>query len=99
MPPTSWLSSQRKDYFTLQLFASDHPDNVVRLVKGYPALDLKVHESAGPRSTYRVLYGSFPTSDAARLAAQNLPATVLRETGSPLIRSFAELQSSPAPTN
>lgn len=85
------LAAENAERYTLQLFASDNRENVDRLVQTYPALDLKVHAAASGDSRYRVLYGSFASEADARLAGESLPRAILDDTGTPLVKSIAEL--------
>ena len=90
----NWLLAQSARNFTLQLFASDNRDNVTRLVEEHPSLDLHAVEAGGTSPPYRVLYGSFSSLTAAAAASEALPGDILKSTGKPLVKSFAELQSS-----
>lgn len=76
--------------YTLQVLASSSSENANRLVARYPALALRVHFSEGEATPYRVLYGSFDSTREAEDAAAKLPATILKEAGTPLVRDSAD---------
>lgn len=76
--------------YTLQLFASTSRENVERLVHRYQTLDLRVHTIDGETTRYRVLYGRFESPEAAQAASAKLPATMLEEVGTPLLRETSE---------
>ena len=78
--------------YTLQIFASGSRDNAERLVTRYASLDLRVQVSEGDDTTYRVLYGRFPTPEAAEAASARLPASMLEEVGKPLLRETSEFR-------
>ena len=92
-----WLASQDGTHFTLQLFASGTKNNVDRLVAAHPALDLRIHTTTLASSRFRVLYGNFATEDEARRAGTKLPRAVIDDTGEPIVKSIAELQSLTGP--
>ena len=76
--------------YTLQLIASTNRENVDRLLARHHALDLRVHTSEGESRRYRVLYGRFDSPQAAQEASAKLPATMLEELGTPLLRETTE---------
>jgi cell division septation protein DedD len=78
--------------YTLQLFASTNKDNVDRLVARYQSLDLRVHTSDGETTRYRVLFGEFDSPEAAQEASVKLPAPMLEEVGTPLLRETTEFE-------
>lgn len=78
--------------YTLQVFASPSKENVDRLVARYRTLDLRVHTSDEDTTRYRVLYGEFDSPEAAQAASAKLPATMLEEVGTPLLRETTEFQ-------
>ena len=76
--------------YTLQVFASGSRENAERLAARYGSLGLRVEESEGESTTYRVLYGRFETPEAAQAASATLPASMLEEVGTPLLRETTE---------
>ena len=89
--PATRLSASSSPY-TLQLVASESRDNAERLVARYDSLDLRIHTSEGEVPRYRVLYGHFPSAEAAREASASLPQPMLEEVGKPLVKSEAEFR-------
>jgi len=89
----AWIEAQRRDHFTLQLFAMNIDANVERLISTHPDLNLKVHLSNDTRSRFRIIYGAFATEQKATEAFGSLPQTIRREAGSPVVKQFSELRA------
>jgi glycerophosphoryl diester phosphodiesterase len=89
---SQWLAAQRDDDFTLQLFAVDHLDRLDSLTAEHPsvALYLLTAEGRGPR--FRLVHGSFPGEEQARLAHQALPAALRGQGQEPFIRRISDLR-------
>ena len=87
-----WLGAQRRDQFTLQLFAMNADDSVEQLLKKHSDLSLEVHYSNHPLSRFRILYGSYESPEEALQAFQQLPNNLTAGSGNPVVKSFAELQ-------
>ena len=83
--------------YTLQLFASSDRENIDRLIDRYPALDLRVSTVDGETARYRVLFGRFDSPEAAQAASASLPATMLEEVGTPLLRETSEFAGEASP--
>lgn len=88
----AFAASDRAPVYTLQLFVSESRENAERLVARYDALDLRVHTSNGQGTHYRVLYGEFDSREAAQKASTRLPAAMLEEVGTPLLRETSEFR-------
>ncbi len=86
------VANETAPVYTLQLFASQSRENVDRLLARYHSLDLRVHTSHGRNARYRVLYGNFESREAAHEAAGKLPAAMLEEVGTPLLRETSEFR-------
>ena len=87
-----WLGAQRRDQFTLQLFAMNADDSVQKLLEKHPNLNLEVHYSNHPLSRFRILYGAYESPEEALQAFQRLPSNLTTGSGNPVVKSFAELQ-------
>ncbi len=87
---TTPAAAQPPPAYTLQLFASSSRENIDRLVDRYPALDLQVHTANGENARYRLLFGRFDSPEAAQAASAKLPASMLEEVGTPLLRETTE---------
>ena len=73
------------DGYTLQLLASDARENVERMLRQYPELALRIHADTNNPSTFRVLYGDFPSADQAKSAIDELPSTLIDAVGGRLM--------------
>ena len=73
------------DGYTLQLLASDARENVERMLRQYPELALRIHADTNNTSTFRVLYGDFPSADQAKAAIDELPSTLVDAVGGRLM--------------
>lgn len=76
--------------YTLQLFASESRANAEALVGAFPALDLELRALTGDAAPYRVIFGRFPSPEAAKRAAVALPPDLLSRIGTPLTKSVSE---------
>ncbi|MBT6277334.1 MAG: hypothetical protein HOI95_24785 [Chromatiales bacterium] len=74
------------DAYTLQLFASDRRDNVEKMMAEYPGIGLRMFGG----DKFRVLFGDFESTDAAKAAVSTLPEALLQATGTPLIKTSAD---------
>lgn len=87
-----WLLAQSADHFSLQLFASEHPDAIHRLlVSERFARQVAVfpfHRNGA--LWYGILYGRFDTREQAKAALKELSKQV--QSGKPWVRSFGQLQ-------
>jgi hypothetical protein len=88
--PSAQTATDTPPVYTLQVFASPNKENVDRLVARYQALNLRVQTSDDESTRYRVLYGEFDSPEAAQAASAKLPATMLEEVGTPLLRETSE---------
>jgi hypothetical protein len=88
--PSAQTATDTPPVYTLQVFASPNKENVDRLVARYQALNLRVQTSDDESTRYRVLYGEFDSPEAAQAASAKLPATMLEEVGTPLLREASE---------
>jgi hypothetical protein len=88
--PSVAAAAEAPSMYTLQVFASGSRENAERLAARYGTLGLRVEESEGESTTYRVLYGRFETPEAAQAASAKLPASMLEEVGKPLLRETTE---------
>jgi septal ring-binding cell division protein DamX len=85
------LASGGPDGYTLQLLMSQTRANVQRVVEAYPEFALRIHSDGKALETFRVLYGDFPTADAAKNAASALPESLLSTlAGPPLVKASDE---------
>ena len=73
------------DGYTLQLLASDARENVERMLRQYPELALRIHADTNNTSTFRVLYGDFPSADQAKAAIDELPSSLVDAVGGRLM--------------
>ena len=89
---SQWLAAQQDGDFTLQLFAVNHLDRLDRLTAGHPnvALILLTAEGRGPR--FRMIHGSFPSEEQARLAHRALPTELRGQGQDPFIRRISDLR-------
>lgn len=87
-----WLRAQLRDQLTLQLFAMNAEVSVKRVLSDHANLDLKVHHSDSPLSRFRILYGVYNSRTAALAGFASLPKSLTAGSGSPVVKSFAELQ-------
>jgi hypothetical protein len=76
----------------VQLFTASLPSNALRLVEQFPGLHLKVQRSDSTPHLYRVVHGSFVSSEKAEEAAEQLPVTLTPVTGFPHVRAFDQLK-------
>jgi cell division septation protein DedD len=97
LAPAAPAATDAAPKYTLQLFASSNRENIDRLVDRYPALDLRVSTVDGETARYRVLFGRFDSPEAAQAASAELPATMLEEVGTPLLRETSEFTGEAAP--
>ncbi len=88
-----WLDTQADERFSLQLFAVNHLRTVESLIARFPELELKLVplERANPR--YRLLYGVFPSHDAAWAAYNTLPAAIRSQQPQPVVKTVQELKT------
>ncbi len=95
-PPSAgdeqWIGNQPPGSYTLQLFAFNEDGNAQNLIRQYPDLDFRIHRSEDESSPIRVLYGTFETPEAARLAFGALPPALTRAAGKPVVKSLSDLQ-------
>lgn len=88
-----WIGAVDAKKYTLQLFATDDSDNARLLISKYPALKLSLLDTGEVRSRYRVLYGTFDSEGSAKAAVSELPRQLVRDAGSPLVKTVGELQA------
>jgi len=88
-----WLSQQNPDYYTVQLLASPNPETLDRFIDRHAlsgALGRVASERDGSK-WYTLVYGSYPTREAAKAAINDLPPS-LRES-SPWVRRIGDIQA------
>ena len=83
--PSVQTDETAPDGYTLQLLASDARENVERMLRQYPELALRIHADTNNTSTFRVLYGDFPSADQAKSAIDELPSTLVDAVGGRLM--------------
>lgn len=88
---TDWLKRQPPGHFTVQVFASDERQAVVRFLQSHRlARQVAVYPFRKEGAVwYGVVYGRFSDAGAARAAVAELPEGVRR--GRPWVRRIAEL--------
>jgi septal ring-binding cell division protein DamX len=89
---TDWFSRQPRTGYTVQLFTASQPSNALRLVEQFPGLRLKVQRSDSTPHLYRVVHGSFVSSEQAEEAGEQLPVALTQVTGFPYVRAFDQLK-------
>ncbi|MCP4040484.1 MAG: hypothetical protein GY731_00815, partial [Gammaproteobacteria bacterium] len=87
----TWLKNQTGNKFTLQLFALNQRENVLKLLANHPQLGLKAIISTDEGSRYRILYGLFDTESAAHTAHKHIPLGISTESHLPNIKTIAEM--------
>jgi hypothetical protein len=88
----AWLQRQPGDNYTLQVFASESPDTIGRLLSKYDfqrEVCVYQFDSRG-RVLYAMSYGDFPSASQARQAIEELPREL--QGSSPWPRRFADIQ-------
>lgn len=92
-----WVVSQDPQHFTIQLLGSSNEDAVISFIhmQGIDKQAAYYSEIRNGKPWFSVVYGSFPSLDAARQAAQQLPAA-LRKTA-PWLRTFRDIHSQLGP--
>ncbi len=89
-PASNWLLSQNIEYYTLQLFSTSDE----KIIKEHIAQHHLSDEADYFRSsatTYALVYGAYPTKEAAQQAIDQLPEKLT--SGKPWIRSFKSIQA------
>lgn len=89
---SQWLAAQRDGDFTLQLFAVEHLDRLDSLTAGYPRVPLYLLTAEGRGPRFRLIHGSFPSEEQARLAHRALPAELRSQGQDPFIRRISDLR-------
>ena len=73
-----WVSSQSSTSYTIEVADSDKPaavaNTLLKVPKNERMAEIKVQQ--GDRSSYKGVYGTYPTKEAAEQARQTLPADV-----------------------
>jgi len=78
--------------YTLQLFALSNTENVSKVLRTYPTLDLRVLTLAAGNARHRIVFGSFPAQAGAAAAYLELPTALTRDQPAPIIKSIEELR-------
>lgn len=78
--------------YTLQLFALSNTENVSKVLRTYPTLDLRVLTLAAGNARHRIVFGSFPAQAGAAAAYLELPTALTRGQPAPIIKSIEELR-------
>jgi septal ring-binding cell division protein DamX len=88
-----WIVAQDPNHYTVQLIGSSNEAAVIRFIHKHG-----IEKEASYYSTthngkpwFSVLYGNFPSLDAARQAAKRLPPSL--RNASPWLRSFSEIHT------
>jgi septal ring-binding cell division protein DamX len=88
-----WIAAQDPNHYTVQLIGSSNEAAVIRFIHKHG-----IEKEASYYSTthngkpwFSVLYGNFPSRDAARQAAKRLPPSL--RNASPWLRSFSEIHT------
>jgi septal ring-binding cell division protein DamX len=92
-----WVAAQDPQHFTIQLLGSSNEDAVIRFIhmQGIDKQAAYYSEIRNGKPWFSVIYGSFPSLDAARQAVQQLPAA-LRKTA-PWLRTFRDIHGQLGP--
>jgi len=88
-----WLQQQDNEAFTLQLVAVRNPQGIEALRAEHPGIALRVLPVAGAEPLYRVVHGSFASSEAALQAHAALPAGLTSLAARPIVKRFGELKT------
>ena len=94
---SAWIRNQNPNHFTVQILALGSEDGVRRFAQEQP-LEGDVawfRTRRGNADLHILIFGVYPTADAARSAITALPAEVRRS--QPFIRNFSSVQESMAP--
>lgn len=86
----NWLSSQNPEYYTLQLFSTENEKFIKKHIAQNDLSD-KADYFRTNGSTYALVYGAYPTKDAAEQAIKQLPRQLIA--GKPWIRSFKSIHA------
>ena len=89
---SQWLAAQRGEDYTLQLFAVNHLDRLERLTASHPSVPLYLLTFEGQQPRYRLVHGSFPSEEQARLAHETLPAELRDQAPGPFVRRIGDLR-------
>lgn len=87
----SWLLSQKPEHYTLQLFSTSNEKFIKKHIVRHH-LTGKADYFRSSAGTYVLVYGAYPTKNAAQHAIKQLPRHLIA--GKPWIRSFKDIQSS-----
>lgn len=90
--PTDWFTSQNHDHFTLQIMGGRNRTSIDEFIQTYKlgkdATILGTQHQGG--QWYVLVYGSYPTKEAARTAISSLPAKLRKS--SPWPRKIGDLK-------
>ena len=89
---SQWLAAQQDGDFTLQLFAVNHLDRIDNLTAAHPNVPLYLLTAEGQDPRFRLVHGSFPSEEQARLAHQALPAELRGQVQEPFVRRISDLR-------
>ncbi len=89
---SQWLAAQQDGDFTLQLFAVNHLDRLDSLTARHPGVPLILLTTEGQEPRFRLLHGSFPSQEQARLAHRALPVELRGQGQDPFIRRISDLR-------
>ena len=84
-----WIQQQNQDHFTMQLLVSHQQESLSAYWKKYTLSDSAAwfKSKRNDKDTFTLVYGSYPTKEAAQTAATSLPKGMTK----PWIRSFASI--------
>lgn len=90
----AWIKSQKKGHYTIQLARSQDQSWLLKLAAkeelSQPLIQFQSKDSKG-EAWYNLIYGSYPSFQAAQLERKSLPQSLRR--WSPTLRRFGEIQS------
>lgn len=89
-PANSWLLSQNIEYYTLQLFSTSDEKIIKEHIAQHHLSD-KADYFRSSATTYALVYGVYPTKEAAQQAIDQLPEQLT--SGKPWIRSFKSIHA------
>lgn len=89
--PKSWLMSQNPEHYTLQIFATSNEKFIKKHIAQHQLGDKADYFRNGADS-YALVYGAYPTKNAAQQGIKQLPPYLT--VGKPWIRTFKSIHTS-----